>query len=431
MSLNVIELNDSAVRVTRDGLVVCSSPGIALVDAQQVLCGAAAQARAQIRPREVYQHFWQHLNELPLPDAYHHCRHHADLAYHHLASVLDAAGRPAEAVLAVPGHYDETQLALLLGITAALGLKVAGLIDTSVAALAGCAPAGRYVVVDMHRHHMTLNTLEVGAEVTLKSVEDVAQAGLARIEAAAVSLIAAALLSQARFDALHEAASAQLLYDELPRWLAQASHGGEVAIALSYHGKRFSAQVAARDFVHVTSMVLASVVERLPIDAQVLAGTALTALPGALDYLAPARALPSDACYRGVAEHRLALPGGQDSVHYVTRLPATRAPQFNDHEQSIARSAAQRAATHVLTGSHAQALTEATLYLHADGRIARAAQGAHAAVTLTNGSALLRANGVETRLNGVAVAGSAVLRAGDHITLAGGRALFIAIVVSD
>ena len=429
MSLNVIELNDSALRVTRDGLAVCSSPGIALVDAQQVLCGAAAQARAQIQPREVYQHFWQQLNELPLPDAYRHCRHHADLAYHHLASALDAAGRPAEAILVVPGHYDETQLALLLGIAAALDLKVVGLVDSGIAALAGCAPAGRYMVVDMHRHHMTLSTLEVDAEVTLLSVEDVAQAGLARIETAAVALIAAALLSQARFDALHEAASAQLLYDELPRWLAQASHGGEVAIALSYHGTRFSAQVAARDFVHVTSMVLASIVERLPADAQVLAGATLAGLPGALDHLAPARALPPDACYRGIAEHRLALGTGQGKVHYVTRLPATRAPQFA--AQSVTRSAALRAPTHVLAGNHAQPLAETSLYLHADGRIARAAQGPHTAVTLTDGGALLRANGLETRLNGVAVAGSAVLRAGDHITLAGGRALFIAIVVSD
>ncbi len=431
MSLNVIELNDSGVSVSRDGVVVCVSPGIALVDGQSVLCGTAAQLRAQIQPRAVYQHFWQQLNEAPLPDARRHCRHHADLAYHHLASVLDAAGRPAEALLAVPGHYDDAQLALLLGIAQALDLKVAGLVDSSVAALAGCAPAGSYVVVDMHRHHVSLSTVEVDAQVTRLEFKDIEQAGLARIEAAAVELVAAALLGQAHFDALHEAGSAQLLHDRLPRWLLQAKQHSEVVIDLDYHGKRFSARLAARDFVHVTSMVLAAVCERLPTNAQVLVSATLAALPGALEQLAPARALPADACYRGIAEHRLALGTGQGGVSYVMQLPATRAPQFDNDAATITRNAVSRAPSHVLAGHAAHALAITPLYLHADGRVSPAAQGASCAVTLQGEQAVLRVNGVETRINGVPAAGASLLRAGDHITLAGGRALFVPIIVSD
>jgi hypothetical protein len=396
-----------------------------------VLCGDLAQARAQIQPRAVYQHFWRQLNETPLTDARRHCRHHADLAYHHLASVLDAAGRPAEAVLVVPGHYNETQLALLLGIAQSLSLKVAGLVDSSVAALAGCAPAGRYVLVDMHRHHVSLSTLEVDSQVTLLEFSDIEQAGLARIEAAAVELIAAALLGQARFDAMHEASSAQLLHDRLPGWLSQAGQRAEVAIDIDYRGKRFSAHVAARDFVHVTSMVLATVAERLPANAQVLLGATLASLPGALDQLAPARALPADACYRGIAEHRLAIGSAPSGVSYVTQFPATRAAQFENDAVTVARSAPSRAPSHVLSGHAAHGLGPAPLYLHADGRVAAAAQGASCAIALQGEQAVLRVNGVETRINGVPAAGTSVLRAGDHITLAGGRALFIPIVVSD
>lgn len=431
MSLNVIELNDTGLRVTRDGVVVCVSPGIALVDGQSVLCGSVAQARAQIQPREVYQHFWRQLNEVPLPDARRHCRHHADLAFHHLATVLNAAGRPAEAVLVVPGHYDDAQLALLLGIAQALDLKVAGLVDSSVAALASCAPPGRYVVVDMHCHHVSLSTVEVDAQVTRLDFSDIEQAGLARIEAAAVELIASALLGQARFDALHEAGSAQLLHDQLPRWLAQATQQHEVAIDLDYHGKRFSARVAARDFVHVTSMVLATVAERLPANAQVLVSATLAALPGALDQLAPARALANDAAYRGVAEHRLALGTGQGGVVYVTQLPATRTPHFDNDAVTVARSAAQRAPSHVLAGHAAHALGHAPLYLHADGRVSAAAAGPSCAINVQDEQAVLRVNGVETRINGVPTANASLLRTGDHITLAGGRALFVPIIVSD
>lgn len=431
MSLNVIELNDTGVRVTRDGVVVCVSPGIALVDGQSVVCGPAAVARTQIQPRDIYQHFWRQLNETPLADARRHCRHHADLAYHHLASVLDAAGRPATAVLAVPGHYDEAQLALLLGIAQALDLKVAGLVDSSVAQLASCAPAGRYVVVDMHRHHVSLSTVEVGTQVTRLEFHDIEQVGLARIEAAALDLIASALLGQARFDALHEARSAQQLHEQLPRWLAQAAQHKEVAVDLDYHGQRFSARVASRDFVHVTSMVLATVCEHLPANAQALASATLAALPGALDHLAPARALPVDAGYRGIAEHRLALGAGQDGVCYVTQLPAARAPRFDHDIETITRSTSIRAASHVLAGHAAHALTAIPLYLHADGRVANAAHGASCAIALQGEHTVLRVNGVETRINGVPVADASLVRAGDHITLAAGRALFVAIIVSD
>ena len=431
MSLNVIELNDSGIRVTRDGVVVCVSPGIALVDDHGVLCGTAAQARAQIQPRDIYQHFWRQLHETPLPDPRRHCRHHADLAYYHLASVLDAAGRPAAAVLVVPGHYDDAQLALLLGIAQALDLKVAGLVDSSVAALAACAPAGRYVMVNMHRHHVSLSTLVVDTEVKRLEMRDIEQAGLARIETAAVELVAAALLGQARFDALYEAHSAQLLHDQLPRWLAQAAQHSEVRVDVDYRGKRFSARLAARDFVHVTSMVLATVCERLPANAQVLVDAGLGAVPGALEQLAPARALPADACYRGVATHRLALGTARGGVSYVTRLAATATPQFDNHAAATARTVSAGAASHVLAGHTAHALAALPLYLHADGRVAPAADGASCAIALQGEQAVLHVNGVETRINGVPAAATSLLRVGDHITLAGGRALFVAISVTD
>lgn len=431
MNLTVIELNDCAVRVTRDGVVVCVSPGIAVVDGRSVVCGVAAQARTQIQPRDTYQHFWSQLNEAPLPGARRHCRHHADLAYHHLASVLDAAGRPATALIAVPGHYDEAQLALLLGIAQALGLQVTGLIDSSVAQLAGCAPPGRYAVLEMHRHHVGLSSVEVDAQVTRLAYTAIEQAGYARIEAAAVDLVASALLAQAHFDALHEAHSAQLLHDRLPQWLRHASQHREVAVDLDYHGKRFSARVAARDFEQVVTMVLTTVCARLPADVPVLASAALGALPGALEQLAPARAVAADAAYRGIAEQRATLVSGADGVSYLTQLTATRAAQFATDRTTITRRAARRAPSHVLAGDDAHALATVPLYLYPDGGVARAADDARCAITLHGQQALLRANGVEARINGVPAAATSVLRAGDHITLAGGRALFIAIVVSD
>lgn len=430
MTLNVIELNDAAVRVFRDGVVVASSPGVALVESRQVLAGSAAMARSELNPRAVHRHFWQRLNEDPLADSARHCRHHADLAYHHLLSLLATAGRPAEAVLAVPGHYDRSQLALLLGIAAAADLNIGGLVDSAVAAVAGCAPAGRYVVVDLHQHHVTLTTVEVSDAVSRIAVDNLEQAGLHRIEAAATELIADALMSQARFDARHDAATAQLLCDQLPLWLVRGAGHDDVQVAIEHRGRRFQAQIAARDLVRVTTMVVATISEHLPGGCQVLVGAGLAALPGALAALAPAQALPADAVYRGVAEHRIALGGGSSGVHFCTRLPPSRAPLLA--ALAAAGRPAVRVPTHMLAGNTAHPLSAQPLYLHADGAVASArGAAANCAVTRAAARVLLQVNGSDARVNGVAVNGSCTVEAGDHITFSGGRALFLPIVVSD
>lgn len=426
--MTVIEIDDLALRVTRGGALVCESPSIALVEDARVLTGAAAEARAQWQPRAVYSRFWQQLNDAPLPRAGHACRHHADLAWHHLGAVLDAAGRPSRAVLAVPGHYGEAELALLLGLSAAQGLAVDGLVDSAVAAVAGVAPPGCYVVCGLTRHQALLTTIEVADEVTRVAVEAVPEIGIARVTAAAAELAAGALLTQARCDALHDAASAQRLHDALPGWLAAARETREVTLTLDVGGRQHQARLPAREFERVAVMVLQGLVERVPRDARVLLTAPLAALPGARDLLAPAALLPNDAVVAGITRATFA-DANHAATPYLTRLPACATPTLlceDAHAQ-----AASRMPTHVLCGSQAHALDGAPLYLHADGSAARAPTGPAAIVRLTPQGALLRGGDLAAHLNGVAVDTEARVEAGDHITLGAGRALCLAIVVND
>lgn len=427
--MTVIEIDDLALRVTRGGVLVCESPSIALVEDASVLTGAAAEARAQWQPRAVYSRFWQQLNDAPLPRAGRACRHHADLAWHHLGAVLDAAGRPPRAVLAVPGHYGDAELALLLGLCAAQGLVVDALVDSAVAAVAGAAAPGRYVVCNLTRHHSLLTTVEVSNEVARVAVEDVPETGLTRVAAAAAEVAAGALLTQARCDALHDAASAQRLHDALPGWLAAARESREVTLTLDVGGREHQARIASREFERVVVMVLQGLLERLPRDARVLLTAPLAALPGARDLLAPAAVLPVSAIAAGMAAAPLA-EGERAATPYLTRLPACATPTLS-HESAHARQPAAGMPTHVLCGSEAHALEAAPLYLHADGSAARAPNGPAALLRLTPQGALLRAGDFAVHLNGVAVGAEARVEAGDHITLGPSRALCLAIVVND
>ncbi|MCZ6666478.1 MAG: hypothetical protein O7B81_14335 [Gammaproteobacteria bacterium] len=432
MTLRLIELNDSGVRVFREGKIVCESPGVAIVEPNKVITGTAAQASAQLNPRAVNNQFWQHLNEVKLPNANRQVRHHADLAYHHLRTVLAQAGRPPDAVLAVPGHYDERQLALLLGIAQACDLKVSGLIDSAVAAVAGALPEGRYTVADIHQHHVTLTLVEVDETARRRSAKTIDQTGLNHIYEACVDLISDAFMEQSRFDPLHEADTEQLLYTRLPKWLEEAANAPEIQIAVEYHGNRFSAKIPTREFSRVTEKVLAPINDHLPGDSGLLLCARLAQLPGSVDHLAAIDVLAVDACYQGVAEHRLKLAGDGSGVPFVTALPRAANPVLGRSKPRSEKTDALGAATHLLAGSRALALSNSPLYLKPDGTVDKTPEVTEAcAISLDAGIATLRVNGADTRLNGELVSGSCQVRPGDHITLKGGRALFIPIAVFD
>ena len=134
-----------------------------------------------------------------------------------------------------------------------------------------------------------------------------------------------------------------------------------------------------------------------------------------------------------MAEHRLELMAGKTGVSFVTSLPRANSPSLDAATTASGEVAdTSGIATHLLAGSQARALSSSPIYLVPDGTIASTADGNEScAITLDGGIATLRVNGADTRLNGESVSGSCQIKPGDHITLQGGRALFIPIAVSD
>lgn len=432
MAFYLIELNDAAVRVFRDGKLICDSPGVAVIEGNTVITGLEAQSQAHLNPRAVNNRFWQQLNELKLPTPQRHCRHHADLAFHHLTSILSQIGHPSEAVISAPGYYQHEQLALLLGITEACGLKVMGMVDTSVAAVASCAPQGSYTVADIHQHRVTLTTVDVGERVRRAAIYCVDHVGTNRIHEACVEVVADAFLEQSRFDPLHEADTEQLLYGHLPTWFEIANARNEIEVSVTYQGNRFAAKVPTRDIEHVTQMVLSPVRDQIAGNSRLLLSANLAHIPGATNLFTPATVLRQDACYHGCSEYRTEILGNQDGVSFVTNLPSSPHPTLEPSPPAADNPMDSQAATHVLTGNHAIAISRTPIFLRPDGSIGSVAGSQKSCtVTLDGGNAMLRANGADTKLNGESISGSCQIKPGDHISLQGGRALFIPIVLSD
>ncbi|MEQ8661478.1 MAG: hypothetical protein RLW62_11710, partial [Gammaproteobacteria bacterium] len=425
MSLWVIELNDSAVRVTRDGTLVDASPGVAVIRHDAVLTGNEAAAARWLDPRATCDRYWQQPGEQPFAGATRQCRHHADLVYHHLAAILARCGHPQAAVLAVPAHYGDDELARLLGIADALGLAVTALVDASVAALAGCAGPGRYAVATLYLHHATLVDVDVDTQCTRGAVVTIESAARRRLEQACRDVVADAFLEQARFDPLHAAATEQQLADALPGWLAaaHAAPDGELELALAHAGRTHLARLPAQAFARLTAMVLGALAERLAPARELVIEPSLAALPGAVTALAPAAVLPADAVSAGLAAHPPRRAAGAPAC-FLTALPATPAPRL---ARRAAAPAADRAPTHLLCGALAFAAGSEPRPLRGDD--SRGSDGIAPAPSVRRaaGRLLLEAGHTGVTLNGRAVRGTVVLATGDRVRI--GAAEFLAIRV--
>ena len=79
MSIKVIEINDSNIRVGDEAGIVFQSPGFALVTEDKLVVGEFAERQSRIQPTNSFSKYWYELNLEPISHGPK-VRHHADLA---------------------------------------------------------------------------------------------------------------------------------------------------------------------------------------------------------------------------------------------------------------------------------------------------------------------------------------------------------------
>ncbi|MYI18955.1 MAG: hypothetical protein F4121_02370, partial [Acidimicrobiia bacterium] len=232
MSLTVIEINDAALQARDTGGAVTTSPGFALLlQDGEVTLGAEAEAQHRLYPTSSYDKFWHELNMEPLPIPGR-IRHHADLAYSQLVALAEDAGIDGRVIFAIPGHFSNEQLGLLLGIAGQCHFQVIGMIDAALAAAVGEAPVGSVVHVGLHLHQVLLTrVLPRDGELVVDAVIQVPQAGRQQLLDALMQTANDAFIRQCRFNPLHEAASEQQLYSLLADW-AEGRAGDQQNLAM-------------------------------------------------------------------------------------------------------------------------------------------------------------------------------------------------------
>ena len=238
MRLAVLELNDQALLIKNQDGEIFSEPGFALHTGEGIITGIEARKQAWLQPQNVYRQYWRNLNQTELSGDLPWARHHADIAFAQLKTLLNSAGSPEQLVISVAACFDDEQLSLLLGLLRAIPVKVIGVVDSS---LADCM----YIAGQVHGPkeeeqttlHIDLHLFQsVASQITFSedSVQITAQRVLPELGAMDIySLLAKhirdKLVKNFRFDPMDAPQGEQAIYDLLPDWVirfeSQAEYG--------------------------------------------------------------------------------------------------------------------------------------------------------------------------------------------------------------
>ncbi len=449
MARVALEVNGAAlVGATGQG-VLFNEPGVAFVEKHRVLFGHEAVGAARRNPGPDYRNYWELLSDEPLALPARSFRTCADLAHAHLAELWERFRKSVDAIDGVifvaPAGMGDDRLALLLGIAEEVGMPVAGLVESGVAAVAGIAGNRSCVHVDAGEERIAVSRLEQ-REGRIHSAELLfnGRPGLRHLRAAMAAYVAGCFVAASRFDPLDLPATERPFAEQLDVWLRDLVTRGALKVEIGEAAIPAWGNLRRDEFMEVLERQLAAIGNCLRVwcagaeAAPVRLSATLAAAPGcpeAFSRLLPAdvQALQPGAAALG-AMARLPVGAGSADRHVLLRsLPVIDSP----HEALVgARPDPSSAArptgddrrlppTHLIRGGRAWRIDALglrlgsapqpgglTIVLPPEAGVSRN----HCTVVLEDGQVLLHDHSrYGTRLNGAPVAESAPLRGGDKV----------------
>lgn len=231
MSFAVLELNDQSLLIQAADGALHSEPGFARLTSAGIETGETARASAWREPQHSYNQYWSQLNETPLPTREAWARHHADIAFAQLRGLWSQAGSPDSMAILVPGSFSDAQLALLLGMVGALPAQAVAVIDSALAACIGIEQDTLLLELQLHQAVLTVCRPQT-LSVDIIDQEVFPDIGMLQIQNSVARHVSNLMIDSHRYDPLHESATEQAIFDQLPGWLLHLGWDEEISSTL-------------------------------------------------------------------------------------------------------------------------------------------------------------------------------------------------------
>lgn len=236
MSLAVLELNDQALLIHTEQGQSISEPGFAQLTSKGIETGEVARSIAWRSPQSSFNQYWRQLNQLPLPSNQRWARHNADIAFAQIEQLLNATAAPEKLILSVPGSFSDEQMSLVTGLIDASSSQLYAVIDSALAAGLHCQ--NQTWIVELQLHQTVVSLIQPQDKGTQGSIEVVQQElipdlGIMTIYNSVARHISNSLVTEYRYDPLHNSEGEQTIYDQIPTWLSTLTVKPEVTISIS------------------------------------------------------------------------------------------------------------------------------------------------------------------------------------------------------
>lgn len=446
MTVASIELNDSGIRVGKNGEIQAVSPGIAVIRGNDLLLGDDAMPLARLHPVDTNNIFWHRLSVEPLNKNYARLRHHADLAYHQLMALHQQVGELSDVVFAIPGSFTRDQLSLLLGIVQECPFTAVGLIDSAVAASALIAnqlphDSQSIVHLDLQLHQCLLTSITVGDRVQRQAVNMVADCGQFALYNKLAQFISDQFVGQSRFDPLHSANTEQQLYNQIPAWLEQCREHDELILVVGTKTIKVASEQMITALNPIYERILQQIKQFLPKSNRLLVSDRFGMFPGFIKFFknkSNMLLLPYGATIESIDQYRDHIISPNGEIGFIQSLPilGTTPPNAGTKaaptEPSAARTTTPNTVTnekptaatsigkptHALFQHHAYRLNAAAVFVRGQHTLSFAAHaGEHTRCTLQSDGDKISltplASGI--RVNHFPVSDNVLLKAGDAI----------------
>jgi hypothetical protein len=360
-----LEINDVALVLAGDGEILAEEPGYAMLDGTRPETGAAAAARARLKPLFAETRHWQDLGTSPLLRPMPAAATTAEVAHAQLAEfVRPHLAHGPDVLIATPPWYSREQLALLLGVAQEAGLRPVGLVDAGLAS-ASLEPAPESVLqLELALHRATLTVLDHSGDLRRTRFEMLPQHGWLALQQAWLEMMSSAFVRKTRFDPLHQAATEQRLCDGLPAWLDAVCADATVVVEVESSDAKHAVELAASDFTQAAAPIYDEYVRTLqrarpgggPLHLRL--SQRFASMPGLDEHLAAIRdcevtRLPRGAAALGALAYEGVLRGSERGLMLVQHLPVPlRAGAHRSATQTAAVPVDLRP-THVVLASRA------------------------------------------------------------------------------
>jgi hypothetical protein len=371
----VIELNDRAVALARDGQVLVSAPSAVFDGSSVDSAGAGAPGK----------NAWHALRRQPRSTS---SRHLSSMLAQSTAGASSArtfalvAAELSQHLAAHPPHDDERVwiavpvradaegLGTMLGIGQNLGLRIEGFVDAASSAVAAIGTGRNALVLELGLHHAGVTAVDGGAQARRRRVVTSDLGGLVELYEAWLTFISTAMVKRTRFDPFTNADTEQQLFDALPALTREAAEAGSTTAAVSNGDTRFEVSLSRDQFAESAQPIYRELVRLLhsvrPAGAEVaiVMPEAVAILPGLREILQQFVGCELISVREGFAAAATSLldlpeaaPG--ESVRLLRKLPMNPQPALAEGvaREILGRSGVRETLpTHVLFDGRAYAL---------------------------------------------------------------------------